>query len=164
VNEQIQKGILFMINKPQIVRTDAQLTAIIPFTIPREEMRNVMGPGLKELMATIAAQGITPAGPWFDHHLKMDPDIFDFEISVPVRAPVVAAGRVRPSQLPAATVARTVYVGPYEGLGDAWDEFVDWIIAEGHTPAPNLWQCYLTAPESNSDPSTWQTELNRPLM
>ncbi len=123
-----------------------------------------MGPGINELMATIAAQGIAPAGPWFDHHLKMDPDIFEFEISVPVTAPVVAARRVRPSQLPAATVARTVYLGPYEGLGDAWGEFVDWITAEGHTPAPNLWQCYLTGPESNSDPTTWRTELSRPLI
>ncbi len=153
-----------MIGKPQIVQTDAQLTAIIHLTIPREEIRNVMGPGINELMATIAAQGIAPAGPWFDHHLKMDPDIFEFEISVPVTAPVVAARRVRPSQLPAATVARTVYLGPYEGLGDAWGEFVDWITAEGHTPAPNLWQCYLTGPESNSDPTTWRTELSRPLI
>jgi hypothetical protein len=93
-----------MIDKPQIVQTDAQLTAIIHLTIPREEIRNVMGPGINELMSTIAAQGIAPAGPWFDHHLKMDPDIFEFEISVPVTAPVVAAGRVKPSQLPAATV------------------------------------------------------------
>jgi effector-binding domain-containing protein len=153
-----------MIGKPEIVQTAAQLTAIIHLTIPREEIRNVMGPGVNELMATIAAQGITPVGPWFDHHLKMDPDIFEFEISVPVTAPVVAAGRVKPSQLPAATVARTVYLGPYEGLGDAWGEFVDWITAEGHTPAPNLWQCYVTGPESNSDPTTWRTELNRPLI
>ena len=127
-----------MIGKREIVQTAAQLTAIIHLTIPREEIRNVMGPGVNELMATIAAQGITPAGPWFDHHLKMDPDIFEFEISVPVTAPVAAAGRVKPSQLPAATVARTVYLGPYEGLGDAWGEFVDWITAEGHTPAPNF--------------------------
>jgi hypothetical protein len=43
-----------------------------------------MGPGLRELMAVAAAQGIAPTGPWFSHHLRMDPDIFDFEISVPV--------------------------------------------------------------------------------
>lgn len=45
----------------------------------------------------------------------MDPAIFDFEISVPVTSPVAAAGRVKPGQLPATKVARTIYHGPYEG-------------------------------------------------
>ena len=153
-----------MLDKPQILQTDPQLTAVIHLTVPREEIQEVMGPGISELMATVAAQGIAPAGPWFSHHLKMNPEIFDFEISVPITAPIVAAGRVKPGQLPASTVARTIYRGPYEGLGDAWSEFIDWIEAEGHTPAPNLWECYLTGPEANADPATWCTELNKPLI
>jgi len=140
-----------MLDKPQIVQTDAQQTAFIHLTVPRAEIRNVMGPGL------------APAGPWFTHHLRMDPDTFDFEICVPVTAPVSAAGRVKAGQLRAATVARTVYHGPYEGLPAAWGEFMDWIAAEGHTPAPDLWERYVAGPESNPDPATWRTELNRPL-
>ena len=122
-----------------------------------------MGPGISELRATIAAQGIAPAGPWFNHHLRMDPDIFDFEISVPVTTPVVAAGRVQPGQLLARKVARTVYHGPYEGLPAAWSEFEAWIAANGHSPAADLWECYVAGPESNPDPATWRTELTRPL-
>lgn len=152
-----------MLDRPQIVRTDAQLAATIRLTIPREEIRNVMGPGITELLAAVTAQSIVPAGPIFSHHFMMDPDTFDFEIGVPVKAPVAAAGRVRPGQLPAATVARAVYHGPYEGLGPAWAEFCVWIAAEGHTPAPDLWECYVSGPESNPDPATWRTELNRPL-
>jgi effector-binding domain-containing protein len=90
-------------------------------------------------------------------------DVFDFEIGVPVKTPVSPVGRVQAGQLPAATVARTVYQGPYEGLGSAWEEFVAWIAAEGHTPAADLWECYVAGPESNPDPATWRTELNRPL-
>ena len=89
---------------------------------------------------------------------------FDFEISVPVAAPVAAAGRVKPGRLPATTVARTVYRGPYEGLGAAWAEFSAWITASGRTPAPQLWECYVAGPESSPDPSAWRTELNRPLL
>jgi effector-binding domain-containing protein len=152
-----------MLDAPQIVRTASQPAAIIRLTIPRAEIRNVMGPGHAELMDTLAAQGIAPAGPWFSHHLRMDPEVFDFEIGVPVTAPVAPTGRVRPGQLPAATVARTVYHGPYEGLGDAWGEFVAWIAAEGHTPAPDLWECYTAGPESDPDPANWRTELIRPL-
>ena len=82
---------------------------------------------------------------------------------MPVTAAVSAAGRVKAGQLPAAMVARTVYHGPYEGLGPAWAEFDAWIAAEGRTPAPDLWECYVAGPESNPDPATWRTELNRPL-
>ena len=54
-----------MIDTPQITQSDAQLTAIIRLTIPRAQIRNVMGPGIGELLATVAAQGIAPAGPVF---------------------------------------------------------------------------------------------------
>jgi effector-binding domain-containing protein len=94
----------------------------------------------------------------------MDPEIFDFEIGVPLKAPISAAGRVQPNQLPAATVARTVYHGDYEGLGSAWAEFNDWILSQGYTPAPDLWECYVAGPEANPDPATWRTELSRPLI
>ncbi len=153
-----------MIEPPEIVQTSAQSAAIIRLTIPREEIRNVMGPGMAELMSAVAAQGLTPAGPVFSHHLRMDPAIFDMEIGVPVTAPVSAAGRVEAGQLPAATVARTVYHGSYENLGPAWGELNAWITAEGHTPAPDLWESYLAGPESNPDPDTWRTELNRVLI
>jgi effector-binding domain-containing protein len=152
-----------MLDRPRIAQTTAQPTAVIRLTVPRQEIRTVMGPGYRELMDAVAAQGIAPAGPWFTHHLRMDPDIFDFEIGVPVTAPISAAGRVKAGQLPAATVARTVYHGDYEGLGAAWAEFDAWIAAEGHTPGPDLWECYVAGPESNPDPATWCTELNRPL-
>lgn len=153
-----------MIDTPRIVRTAAQPTAVIHLTIPREEIRKVMGPGHQELMAAVAAQGIATAGPWFSHHLKMDTRIFDFEIGVPVTTPIAAAGRVQPAQLPAATVARTVYHGPYEGLAAAWGELDSWVAAEGHEPAPDLWECYAAGPESSPDPANWRTELNRPLV
>jgi hypothetical protein len=56
-----------MVDTPQITQTARQLTAVIRLTVAREEIRNVMGPGIGELMATVAAQGIGPAGLWFTH-------------------------------------------------------------------------------------------------
>ena len=152
-----------MLDTPHITQSATQLCAAIHLVIPRDKIQSVMGPGLSELMATIAAQGIKPTGPWFTHHLKMVPDHWDFEIGVPVSAPVVAAGRVMPSQWPAMKVARTVYYGPYEGLGNAWGEFLGWIAANGYTPAPDLYECYLTGPESSPDSARWRTELTKPL-
>ena len=62
------------------------------------------------------------------------------------------------------TAARTYYHGPYEGLGGAWGEFSDWIAANGLRPAPDLWESYVTGPESSPDPANWRTELIRPLL
>ncbi len=152
-----------MIDTPRITRTEPESTAVIHLTIPRSEIRTAMGPGIKELMATVSAQGITPAGPWFTHHLRMDPATFDVEIGVPVSSPVAHSGRVSPGQLPAATVARTVFHGGYEGLSAAWREFDAWITAQGRTPVGDLVERYLVGPESGPDPSSWRTELTRPL-
>ena len=87
-----------------------------------------------------------------------------FEVGSPLPAPVTHAGRVKPGELPAATVARTTYRGGYEGLGPAWGEFGEWIAANGHKPAESLWECYVAGPESSPNPANWRTELNRPLI
>ena len=152
-----------MIDTPQIVQTTTQLTAFIHLTVTLEEMQKVFAPTIGELLSALAAQGIAPAGPVFTHHLRGPTDTFDFELSVPVSAPVAATGRVQPGEWPAMRVARTVHHGPYEGLPEVWGEFMDWIETHGHTPAPDLWECYLTNPDSDPDPAKWQTQLNRPL-
>lgn len=153
-----------MIDTPQIVQTTTQLTAFIHLIVTRAEMQEVFGPTIGELMSALAAQGIAPAGPVFTHHLRHPTDTFDFELSVAVSAPVTAAGRVQPGEWPAMRVARTVHHGPYEGLPEAWGEFMEWIEAKGHQPAADLWECYLTNPDSDPDPATCRTELNRPLI
>ena len=152
-----------MIDTPAIATTPEQPTAVIHLTIPRAEIQKEMGPAHQELFSTLAAQGVAPTGPWFCHHLRMDPAVWDFEVGVPVSAPVLPAGRVAASRLPATRVARTVFHGGYEGLGAAWGEFGAWIEREGLKRAENLWEIYAAGPESGSDPAGWRTELNWPL-
>ena len=55
-----------MLDTPQFIQTDEQLTAVIHLTIPRAEISNVMGPAIAEIMSTIAAQGVVLAGPCFE--------------------------------------------------------------------------------------------------
>ena len=152
-----------MIDTPQIVQTDARFTAVIHLTVPRGEMRTVMGPGIGEVMAAVKSQGIGPAGPWFTHHFKMHPATFDFQICVPVTAPVHPVGRVTAGTWPAMKMVRTVLHGGYEGLAGAWGEFNAWIKANGHQPAADFYECYVAGPESSPDPAHWRTELSRPL-
>ena len=153
-----------MLETPRITQTVAQLTASLHLIVPREEIRNVMGPGLREVREAVAAQRIAVAGPWFTHHLRMDPYLFDFEICLPVATPFSTAGRMEAGRWPMTTVARTIFHGDYAGLGAAWGEFDKWIADSGYMPRPDLWECYTVGPESGADPSNWCTELNRPLV
>lgn len=152
-----------MIDVPDLRNTAEQRTAVIRITVPRSEIQTAMGPGYQELMDTLKAQGIQPAGPWFTHHLRMDPEVFDFELSVPVDVAVRPEGRVQPGSLPASRVAHTVYHGPYEGLGEAWGAFEAWIAAQNLKPADDLWEVYSAGPETGPDPATWRTDLFHPL-
>jgi effector-binding domain-containing protein len=152
-----------MIDTPQIVQADAQLTAVIRFNIPRADLATVMAPAITEVLEAVAAQGVGPGGPVFVHHLRMDPIMLDFEVGVPVTAPFASVGRVSMGQLPAASIARTMYYGAYDGLSDAWAWFGRWIAAARYTAAADLWECYVVGPESSKNPIYWRTELNRPL-
>lgn len=153
-----------MIETPQVIEAPAQLVALIHIETPRSTMQQVMGPGIREAMAAVQAQGVGPVGPWFAHHLKMTPEAFDFEICVPVSAPVTAVGRVKPGQRPTLRLVRTLYHGPYEGLGGAWHEFTRWTEANGYKTAGDLYECYIVGPESGPDSADWRTELSRPVI
>ena len=153
-----------MLTPSQILDIAALPTAFIHIVVPRAEVRTVMGPGLQELKAAVAAQGIDVTGPWFTHHRRMDGTTFDFEISLPVASPVAPAGRVQPGEWPAMKVIRTVYSGPFEQLGAAWGEFIASTAAAGHRTADDLWERYLVGPEATPDPAGWRTELTRRLI
>lgn len=152
-----------MIDTPQIVHTERQPSAVIHLTVLRSEIQHVYGAAVRELTQALAAQGIVAGGARFGHHLQMPGEVFDLEIGVPVDATVADSGRVHASALPAQRVARTVYHGGMEGLGDAWGELGAWVAAHGHRTMPTLWEVYLVGPETGADASTWRTELNWPL-
>jgi hypothetical protein len=152
-----------MIETPVIAESLHQNAAVVHLVIPRDQIQREMGPAIGEIMAALSAQGVSPAGPLFSRHLRIDPAIFDFEVGVPVAGPVTVSGRVKPGELPAARVVRTVYQGPYEGLGGAWQEFSALIQRQGHACSGSVWERYIYGPETASDPSTWRTELNKML-
>ncbi|WP_146618058.1 GyrI-like domain-containing protein [Lujinxingia litoralis] len=153
-----------MLDAKEIISTRAKPSAVIRMTIAREMMPELFGPALEEIFDQLRTQGVISSGPAYAYHLRMDPEVFDFEAGVTVASPVTPAGRVEAGELPAhSQVARATYTGPYEGLGPAWGEFDGWVKEEGHTPEESLWEVYISGPESSTDPSTWRTDLYRPL-
>lgn len=152
-----------MIETPRIATLPARPIATLAVQCTREEVQTVMGRSVRALMDALAAQGVSPAGPLFTHHLRRPTDSFDFEVGVPVAQPVAAAGGMQPGTWPAMRVARTVYRGRYEDLPAAWGEFKAWLATESLPITEALWETYLTGPETGSDATAWRTELIQPL-
>lgn len=150
-----------MLGEITALTTEAQTGAIIHITVPRDEIQQVMGPAIHEVIAAAQAQEAGPAGPVFAHHFGMTPGIFNFDVGVPTSKEIEPVGRVTAGGLPAASIVRAVYTGPYEGLGEAWEDFQDLVEAEGWTLGPNLWERYLEGPETGRDDATFRTELNQ---
>jgi effector-binding domain-containing protein len=153
-----------MIQTPQIAELPARTIAVVRLLVPRTEIEQHMDPAVRELYGTAAAQGIVPAGPFFTHHFRRPSETFDFEAGIPVSSRITPTGRVQDAVWPAMRVARTVYQGPYEGLGGAWGEFIQWVSQQQLAPSQELWEVYLQGPESSPDSATWRTELNLPLL
>ena len=149
---------------PGIVVTEAQSVAMLRLCVTWAEMRHVMGPGLAELRAAIAAQGIGTVGAWFTYHFRMPTDTLDFAICVPVASLPTPIGRVEPMIRPAATVVRATMRGDYNGLAAGWGELRDWVSVNRHPTGAVFWECYTVGPEASADPADWRTELNWPLL
>ncbi len=153
-----------MLSTPVYLITEAQPAAVIHINVPSDQIQEVMGPAIQEVIAAVSSQGIGPMGSVFAHHFGMTPGVFNFEVGVPVSDPVTPVGRVKAGEMPGATIMRCTYTGPYEGLGEAWEQFQDQLKAEGRTIGPNLWEVYARGPEAGGDPSTYQTELNQTIV
>ena len=125
-------------------------------------MPTVMGPTRKRVLDEIAAQGLEPAGPWFTHHLRPPSETLEFEICVPTTLPIRSSGDVYPNVRRELRVARTVYAGGYEGLGDAWGNFIEWIEQNKLKVSGELWECYLTS--EGDDSAAYRTELCKEIL
>jgi hypothetical protein len=47
-----------MLSPMNVVQTQTVPAAVIPLSIPRSEIRNVMGPAMQELMAQVPTRGL----------------------------------------------------------------------------------------------------------
>lgn len=148
-----------MTSEPSITQSAPLHVALIPLCIPCNEMGTAIGPALREVRLVMEAQGVAEAGPWLTRHWRRPTDSFNFDVCVPVDAPVEASGRVRPGELAATRVARAEYRGGYEGLGGAWGRLAGWIENRKEKTRGDFWEVYAVGPGSSPDPAEWRTDL-----
>lgn len=140
-----------------------QRTAAVRVTAPPARIGEAFRGALPEVIDSLSRQRASTAGPPFARFFDYGDEQADFEVGIPVSAPVAAEGRVEPGELPGGRVARVVHRGPYEDLQRAHDAIGDWVLAHDHDPAGPVWEVYLTGPQQTEDPERWETEVVWPL-
>jgi effector-binding domain-containing protein len=124
----------------------------------------IIGRSFEELYGRLAVLGVGPAGPPFVIYHAFGPDEIDAEVCVPLREPVRADLRVVARTLPAATVAWTLHVGPYDDLATAHDAVADWARDRGHVAAGPPRELYLNGPDEGIAPAAYRTEIEMPIV
>jgi len=117
-----------------------------------------------ELFGRLRLLGIAPSGPPFVIYHELGADGIDAEVSVPIREPIATAGKIESRVVPAMTVARTVHLGPYEKLGDAYTALWSWIRSHGFEIAGPFRERYLNGPGERVASSGYLTEIEMPIV
>jgi len=148
----------------RVTEVGEQRVASIREVIPMERIRDFFDAAFRELAQVVQAQDAVITGPPFARYRGRPAQTVDVEVGFPVAQPVPGDGRVRASTLPAARTVQAEHVGPYEGLADTYDEVHRWIGEHHLTATDEMWEIYLTGPESGSEPASWRTQVVQPIV
>jgi AraC family transcriptional regulator len=135
----------------------------ITATTTMAELGEVMADCFPTVFKHIHANGGQPAGMPFARYHKFGPEEVVVESGLPLIGAVAGEGRILTSELPGGLVARTIHVGPYESLLDAYQAYETWFADGEYEATGGPWEVYLTDPGEEKDSSKWQTQINWPV-
>lgn len=125
----------------------------------------VVGPLFGRLGEALATAGSTPSGPTVATYDFADDDTVRVTAGFPWEAPAADGVPVEGAEVvdlpPLPQCARYVYRGSMAGIGDAWQQLVRRVDADGWVLDGVCREVYLSTPFD--DPDAWVTELQQPV-
>ena len=156
----------------RIDRLSPQPTAAVRIEVQMAALAEAFDRYLPAVAERITQAGGAMGGAPFARYHRFGPDIIDLETGIPLAGEVpglpplgsCAPGEIGRSELPGGSVARTVHVGPYDGLSDTYDALHEWIHEQpGVDDGDGPWESYVVDPGSVTDQSELRTEIFWPL-
>ena len=125
----------------RLITIDPTPPAVVAATTTWPEFRSLWRPMLDKVWAFLR---VGPEGVRKDGHNVMlyKDDRPDVEVGVQVGGSFVAAGDVKPSELPGGLVATATHVGSIGRIGETHDAVVAWCAANGHRISRVRWEVY----------------------
>lgn len=111
-----------------------------------------------EVAEMVPRMGGRISGPPFALYHGMPSDTVDVTAGFPVVGDVrTPAGEVALEERRGGQAAVGIHVGPYETLGQTYEQMQQWIAAQSLRSRGDMWEEYLTP--AVGDPATWQTRI-----
>jgi len=148
---------------PRKIHVTEQAVAVVRERVPMDALTDFFGRAFGAVMAAVQMQGASPAGPPFALYHGMPSESVDVEAGFPIAGHFHGTGEVTSGTLPETDAFEAIHSGPYDTLGTTYDAIRQRMQEEGATPAGIVWEYYLSDPEKQPDPATWQTRVVWPV-
>ncbi len=139
-----------------IVTVERQPTAVVKAKVPFAEIPQAQRAARAKINAVLPSLDTGAVGLTCTRWLPPSGGALDMEMGTIVARRIEARGEIVPSELPAGRAAHHVMVGPFDGMGAAWQKLFEWCQAEKLQPAGINWEVYGPTP---SDPAKQETYL-----
>ena len=137
-------------------------TLSIRFRAPVSDLQKHFGAVYGSIVGYLAERGEAPLGPAFATYYNMDMDDLDVEAGFLVARPVPGRGNIAACELPEGSYAVCHYVGPYNGVSQAYEQLTTFVADNGYTPSGTAYEWYYDGPET--PPEKTRTDVAFPVM
>lgn len=146
----------------EIIELQPQPVLVVEAESAPHELGATLAGILPRVHACVSAQGGQMAGMPFMRYLNMT-DAFHIEAGIPTVEPLSGEGDIVSRTLPGGRAATTLYLGPYDGVGAAWDALNAWSAEQDIHVNFGGWDIYENDPTTVADPSELRTRIVQPL-
>ncbi len=151
-----------MMREPEIRELAVQPAAVEHTVTDAVGLPATIDRAFPALFGRLAKLGVTPSGPPFIRYLEAGERI-EIQLGVPVSPGVGQLEGAEEMSLPAGRAAVLRYIGPYQGLHEAFEQLRSWVEERGETTAGPYWEVYVTDPRKEPDACKWITDIYQPL-
>ncbi len=127
-----------------------------------EAIKDVIGNGYGELLQYIQENQLKPMKFMAWHYAMQPPWSMDVAIETD-RMPAELKGRIQARVLPEGEVIIAHVWGPYDQLGQAYEQLQTWLIKNNRKPKGSLFEVYLNDPATVKNPMEIRTDIYQPV-
>jgi effector-binding domain-containing protein len=127
-----------------------------------QDLPLTMGRCFSEIVTYVTAKGEQLVGPAYAAYFNMDMADLDVEIGFGLASPLPGQGEIAATWLPGGEIASTIYVGPYDGVGAAYEALTAWVQEQGRQATGAAYEYYLNDPSQLNEPP--RTQIVFPLV
>lgn len=136
----------------------------IPYKGPYTQIPNA----IPALLDAMRMQNIHPAGQmisvFYNSPEEVTPEELEWEVGFPVMSQIALTREpLLKKQWLYKQVVSSIHVGPYQNVGETYEQMLEWITANNYIPDGPVLERYLTMPTPDTNPEDYRTELWIPI-